>query len=459
MITEKGRIPETWKLARLKPIPKTSEKTRVENFRPISNLSSVSKLFERCLLNRITSSGIDVDGSNQHGFKPNLSTTTAAVELQSQIASALDRGKKCMIYSMDLSAAFDLIRPGIFITKALQTFPDRGIIHLVHDFITNRKAYVDTGQGVSSVFKFSAGCPQGSTLGPKVFNIYCNDLLQAVKDYGFLVTYADDSYVVVEADNKEELITKTKTVMKKHLEWLRSNGMVCNVSKTELMMMNEESTVTIDIEDMQINSLPEMKVLGILFDKNLNWSSQVSKAIKRTNRMLFGLKKIRRFLDVPQCKQVVTSFYYSVLYYGFEVWHHRHLASHLKRKIKSAHYRALRLIFGKATSRDQLDNERASPEELARYLEAKLAVKVVNKKSPTRLYDEMMRQAYSERRQPGRLQFFDTSKKMMGRQIFRNRLQQVSNQMKFQWLGISDDSLRTNLKKTFFSYYKTKVKH
>lgn len=450
LISTQGKIPDTWKLARLKPIFKKGDHSKIENYRPISNLNSISKLFERCLLNRI--SVLDTDGPNQHGFKPAHSTITASIELQSFLACQLDKGKQCLMYSTDLSAAFDLIRPGIFVSKARKVIPDEGIIGLMYDFITDRKAYVEIGQHNSSVFRFQAGCPQGSTLGPKIFNTYCNDLHRCITD-GFLTSYADDSYVVTCAENHAELLEKTTQVMKNHLYWLKDNGMVCNVEKTELMILNSDTPTTLVVEGRQIISQKEMKVLGITFDSNLNWSSQVSKVISKTNRMLHGLKKIRRHLNRQQSKQVTTSFYFSVLYYGIELWYHRNLAFHLKQKIRSAHYRALRLIHGEKT-RDQLDMEgkRATPDEWANYAAAKLLVKMVQGSTPTRLLEDTLQNSYSERRQPGRLFFYDASSKKIGRQCFKNRLSCVSKQMKFDWLVTERGALRTSLKKCFFSY-------
>jgi hypothetical protein len=99
------------------------------------------------------------------------------------------------MYSADLSAMFDLVRPGIFVKKALQVIPEEhhDLIHLVHDFITGPKAYVELNTSVSTIFELPLGCPQGSTLGPKVFNIYCHDLIDNITE-GSLISYADDSY-------------------------------------------------------------------------------------------------------------------------------------------------------------------------------------------------------------------------------------------------------------------------
>ncbi len=91
-------------------------------------MNSISKLFERCLLKRIGSEG-NLDDINQHGFCPGHSTVTAALEVQNFIADALDSGQKCLVYSTDLSAAFDLIRPGIFAKKARPLIGD-GMAHI-----------------------------------------------------------------------------------------------------------------------------------------------------------------------------------------------------------------------------------------------------------------------------------------------------------------------------------------
>ncbi len=111
--------------------------------------------------------------------------------------------------------------------------------HTVVEFITERKAFVQVGESTSSIFKFQAGCPQGSTLGPKVFNLYCHDLIQNFEEGTCLITYADDSYVVVRAKTTKDLIKRTKSTMSRHLQWLKTNGMICNVDKTEMIVMGE----------------------------------------------------------------------------------------------------------------------------------------------------------------------------------------------------------------------------
>jgi hypothetical protein len=452
-ITTRGKIPWTWKTARLKPIHKKGDRSKIDNFRPISNLNSISKIFERCLLNRLSS--LDTDGINQHGFRAGHSTVTAGLEIQGFIAEELSVGKYVAVYSVDLSAAFDLIRPGIFVKKALKVIPDHNIVHFMHDFITERKGFVEINQWCSETLQFKVGCPQGSTLGPKVFNIYCSDLIESIT-FGKLVSFADDSYVVVSAPSMEQLVSSLKLTLVSHLGWLSANGMICNIEKTELMFMQSdvEPPDAIEISDRKIKVTNSFKVLGVMFDSKLDWTLHVNQVTAKTNRIMYALKKIRRFLNTSQANQVVTSFYFSVLYYGMEIWFHKHLMFHLKQKVRAAHYRALRLIHGQHLERNQLDAiaKRATPDEWSDYCVAKTLAKLVILEVPVRLKDMVMVNSYAERRKANRLFFFDSSKKKIGRQSFRNRLSVIAKQMKFEWTLFKVSSLRTALKKCFFNY-------
>jgi len=150
----------------------------------------------------------------------------------------------------------------------------------------------------------------------------------------------------------------------------------------------------------------------------------------------------------------MTSFVFSVLFYGSEVWLHRNLSFSLKQRIRSVHYRALRLVHGRTRTRAEIDqiSQRATPDKWADYSLAKQLITIVNNCQPSRLYDMILSQSYLERRTPGQLFTYDASIKRIGRQTLSNRLALVSKVIKFPWLDITTDEMRRNLKKTFFKY-------
>ncbi len=212
----------------------------------------------------------------------------------------------------------------------------------------------------------------------------------------------------------------------------------------------------LSVDGQQIPSSNSMKVLGVIFDDKLSWEAQVKSAIAKTHRTIHGLRMIRRHLNPVQAKHVVTAYYFSTLYYGAEVWYHKQLSYGLKRKIKSAHYRALRFVYGKASHEDlDILSGRASPEEYSDFITAKMAARIINEQNPVRLHDSLVKNCYSERRIHERVFFFDNSHRKIGKQCLRNRLQTISRQMKFSWTSCDRDTLRIGLKKCFFKYYKT----
>ena len=137
-----------------------------------------------------------------------------------------------------------------------------------------------------------------------------------------------------------------------HIDWLNRNGMVSNLDKTEMMLLNCPEDFNLCIDGQTITPRDTMKVLGVLFDKKMSWQQQVDSALLKTNRTFHGLRKIRQHLTTKQANHTITAYYFSVLYYGAECWFHRSLGFHLKQRIRSAHFRALRLVYGEKSRLD-----------------------------------------------------------------------------------------------------------
>jgi len=172
-------LPEVWRTAIVTPLHKKSDPTEVGNYRPISNLPSLSKIFEKCILARLNQT--DLVGSNQHGFRKQHSTTTAMLEIQGHLAEATDKGLFTLIYSVNMSAAFDLLRPDVF-HKIMKDSLDPGILWTLMDFLKNRKMIVRIDSKESQTKKLDRGCVQGSVLGPALFSHYCKDLARNIPE-------------------------------------------------------------------------------------------------------------------------------------------------------------------------------------------------------------------------------------------------------------------------------------
>ena len=141
-----GLLPEQWKVSKIIPVFKKGDKTKIENYRPIANLCSDSKVFEKLILKQIhyleSTNKLDLTGKQQHGFKKHKSTTTAGKLLQSIIARAADDDCFVLMASLDLSAAFDLVNVDLLITRLRVMGLPRDLISLIREWLTGRKTYV-----------------------------------------------------------------------------------------------------------------------------------------------------------------------------------------------------------------------------------------------------------------------------------------------------------------------------
>jgi len=210
---------------------KSGDKNKSTQFRLISNLDSLRKLFEKVIQMKLETYG-ELDGEFQHGFKPKRSTVTAMLELQDHIASKLDDGLIVGMYLLDLSAALDLLRPEI-LKDTMSSIVDPSILKIVIDFLSGRNFQVEVKDTRSEKKVLLVGCVQGSILGPKLFTLYLRNLSKVLPN-AFVTSYADDNYVCV-ADKDPDLVkNKLEITMSLHTRFLTDIAMVTNVSKTKL---------------------------------------------------------------------------------------------------------------------------------------------------------------------------------------------------------------------------------
>ena len=437
---------------------KSGTKTDVSNYRPISNICALSKLYERCVLNRLDEVPFDIQGENQHGFRTNRGTNTAQVTIQKHLASIMDRKKIALMYSIDMSAAFDLLRADV-LEKCTADLPE-GLQWCIQDFLSERRFQVALEEFKSREHTLEVGCVQGSVLGPRLFSIYCRHLEKTIgKSDAKVVTYADDSYVMVEGVNIDQLRKKAESVMKEHNQFLNSIGMITNPEKTEATIFSKElHTITLRLDDRVIQTIQSMKVLGLTFNYNLDWSIHVANCVKKAAGLLGRLRFMRKNLTQEQTLRIITSHYYSMVYYGSPVWMtSATLSSSEWRLLNTSHYKALRTAVKdvkRRWSRERLNNvcQRATPREWAHYGVANLVASILQSGEPCELHCAILQEMTINDRMPARPQFYDSSRLKVGRQAIQNRISETAKLIKEDWhsKAISKDQLRIIFKRSFF---------
>ena len=218
------------------PLFKSGERSDFKNYRPISILPFLSKVFEKVVLKQLCSyfENKQILCPEQFGFRRGRSTLQSCVSLMQYLYNALDDGNNVLSIFLDFNKAFDSVEHGILLRK-LSHYGIRGFVHdWVKSYLTNRKQYVHCNNVKSSYSNISHGVPQGSILGPFLFLVLVNDLPNCSAKFKFNL-FADDSTISYIFDHNE--LQRTSVIVNSELDlvysWLCANKIKINANKTK----------------------------------------------------------------------------------------------------------------------------------------------------------------------------------------------------------------------------------
>ena len=231
----------------------------------------------------------------------------------------------CGIF-IDLQKAFDTVDHDILIKK-LDHYGIRGMANeWLDSFLRDRKQYVSLSGSSSSVKPITCGVPQGSTLGPLLFLIYINDL-NTIFSRAKVHHFADDTNLMFASKKLGTIESVVYCELKILVQWLRSNKLSLNESKTELMIFRSSQNqlelpceIQIRFNKFRLKPTKEVKYLGVFFDEFLTWKKQIDTLCLKLSRSNGALSKLRHFIPLQLCKSVYYSIFYSYVLYGCLVW-------------------------------------------------------------------------------------------------------------------------------------------
>jgi len=448
-----AKMPHQWKLAKIIPLHKKDKKENPENYRPISLLCSLGKVYEKCLLNVMTTNfGDTLPSSFQHGFRKNHSTSTAALTVQNIIGKALNNKKKVIVVSTDMSAAFDLLDKEVLLPRMQKLGIPLSICSIYDNFLSNRRAFVQCGESRSDVFDIPVGCVQGSPSGPYLFTLLVDGIADHMSDTS-IVAYADDMYFIYVADSWESVSEMASQNTKKAMEWLKKSGMVLNSSKTEAAYFSTRELTNppkIKIDGVLIETRPHIKILGLTFDHKMSWDIHVEKLLKEANSRTQAIRHIHPHLTKTECMNVAHGLFFSKLYYCSCVWLTDMLSKSLMKRITSSSNSCLRAVFGykiKDISTVDLHKEAdiLTPYQKSFYDKAVMFWRIINNCEPQELLMDLLLQGSHNRRQKiFHIQQSNTER--VGKFSFANRLNDIIPLLSDSWLDESEQQMKKTLK-------------
>ena len=247
--------------------------------------------------------------TNQSGFRPLHSTSTAMINITDDWLSSFDHGELVGVVMLDLKKAFDTVDLDILIQKLKHYGVDDKGINWFNSYLKGRSHFTTINGKNSSFRPVSCGIPQGSIIGPLIFIIYINDLPLHVS-HCKVSMYADDTALYYPSKNESDLIDKINEDMTGVKEWLKRNKLSLNVEKTEFILLGTRSKlrnihddkITITINGTPLKHVHTCKHLGVIVDENLIWRNHIDHVRRKALAGVHVIKKVKNIFPQTTIK-------------------------------------------------------------------------------------------------------------------------------------------------------------
>lgn len=353
-----GIFPSILKLGIVKPLQKNKNSKKPEDFRPITILSTYSKVFEKVFLNRLMSflNSNNIIFSKQFGFQKNISTLNALFDFTTYVSSSLENHLHTLGIFLDLSKAFDVINHSLLLSK-LECLGFRGLsFDWISSFLMCREQvvevpYIDSSGCMrvceSNVSLIKTGVPQGSILGPILFLLFINDISTSVSPAG-LCLFADDTSIAISNKSVEQLEIEAFIKGNSLVQWMCNNGLFVNTDKSKLIKFTKSGGMSPEINHLLLNesgveSCASLSFLGVVIDCDLNFQQHVRKVSNKLNSCLFLLRRLSLYSN----KKILLLAYHGCfvphLTYCLPIWGSENCRT---KKLFVLQKRAIRIVLG-----------------------------------------------------------------------------------------------------------------
>ena len=349
---EKGIFVDTGKIALVTPLyknPKAGSRQDISHYRPLSVLTSFSKIFERYYLDSMLNHVNKILDKHISAYRKGHSCQHVLLKLTEEWRKHMDQNKIVGGLLMDLSKAFDCLPHELLIAKLAAYGFEEATLNLLYSYLKNRKQAVKINGIFSDFLEILSGVPQGSILGPILFNIFMNDFIYQleetpVDDYNF----ADDNTLSACAENVSDLKIKLEHGATEALKWLTSNNMIANPDKFKAIILKKASIdcnshIAIKVGDQLIEPTSSVNLLGLEIDDKLNFRNYIKEMCRKAGAKLNAIKRLQCILDEKERKILVDAHVTSQFNYCSTVWHFCGLSE--IHKMEKLHERAIRFIY------------------------------------------------------------------------------------------------------------------
>ncbi|XP_063924454.1 uncharacterized protein LOC135138413 [Zophobas morio] len=296
-----SQFPKVWKQSYVVPIHKGNSKSDVKNYRGVSIISAIPKLFEAIICDKLQKITKNFIMEEQHGFCKGKSTSSNLYKFVNFVSTALEDGNEVDTIYTDLTKAFDRVNINILVSKLHAAGIRDPLLSWIASYLLEREQIVKVKGFFSQNIKVTSGVPQGSHLGPLLFNIYINDLKEFIDKTGWISKELDG-----------------------FVAWCKINGLEINISKCKILRFSCKKMRMLFDYIIEGNKLEHVDVfcdLGVYFDRSLSYSQHVDDVVNKCNKRLGFITRItKEFSNTRPIIILYVSFIRSLLDYGSVIW-------------------------------------------------------------------------------------------------------------------------------------------
>ena len=331
---ETGYVPREFKIAKVVPVFKSGDKHDYTNYRPISLLSSFSKLMEKVVARQLVGflKFHNLLYKHQYGFRANHNCSQPVLHFSDKIYNSLNQKPSLASLSIfiDLKKAFDTVDHNILLQK-MDHYGIRGISNeWFQNYLADREQFVSVHGVNSETVKMVCGVPQGSVLGPLLFLLFINDLPNATEFLTLL--FADDTTFQMSGLDLNTLFTNANLELEKASTWFRANKLTLNVSKTKFMFFSDKDVdlnalgLKLRIGDADIEQIGSkckdkyFRFVGHVLDDKLSWQGHVQHICKKLASANFAINSTKHFIPLKIRKSLYYTMFDSHLNFGNLLW-------------------------------------------------------------------------------------------------------------------------------------------
>ena len=319
-----GKYPDMFKRNEIIPVFKSKDSFDKANYRPVSCTTALSKIIEKQLVTQIDAHFQKYFSNKLSAYRKGMGCEHVIINVIEDWKLALDKNKIVGSLLMDLSKAFDCLPHRLLIAKLSAYGFSLKACQLMASYLANRKQRVKYFGEKSNWSVVNKGIPQGSVLGPVMYNIFVNDLMFTVKEDFY--NYADDNTIAVVGDSLSEVLERLEDTAKICLNWFSVNMMKANPEKFQLIVLDrncqDQNQLSLKINEIAIPQVTCVKLLGIQIDCKLEFTEHVNALCKKAGRNLkILLRMSKRIRNIQDRYCLMESFLLSCFSYCQIVWH------------------------------------------------------------------------------------------------------------------------------------------